>query len=486
MSNRKKPTTKSIEYGVAGQTPLIPGMNTGSWGNESPRPTPVRPKVSGGSRLLGVGMRIKDIEIFWLDVPFHPIPQRNMQRQQHGWRICEMCRVTGENGMVGMGETLPNYTWGKVSQAAIERAKGGNVFELMWDDSLGAGLQMALFDLAGKAAGVPVHRLLGQKHRDHCPISWWGIDMSPEDYASETRDAVKNGYTSFKQKARPWWDVFEQIRLSAAEVDDNFKFDYDFNEHLVNASHALPVLRELDTWKNVAIFEEPIPRGDIEGNKRIRAQLRSSIALHYVGRDVVCNLHHDMCDGYVVGGGASTVTRAGHLCQEANKMFWLQLVGTAWTTTMAMHLGAVLQNAQWPAVTCMNMYVDQLVKNPLKVEGGFIAVPDKPGLGIEFDERAMKYQVKGPEKAQADAIYAIVRPSGQKIWYPGEYGPYGFWTQCWAGNVPICERGVRLDTWANDESKEWKAMKERILSNGPVWESPTHGPSRAIKPRKKR
>ena len=135
--------------------------------------------------------------------------------------------------------------------------------------------------MAGKAAGVPVYRLLGSKHRDHCPISWWGVDMSPEDYASEARDAVKQGYTSFKQKARPWWDVYEQIRLSAAEVGPDFKFDYDFNEHLLNAAQAVPVLKELDKWPNVAIYEEPIPRGDVEGNKRVRAQTRCAIALHY-------------------------------------------------------------------------------------------------------------------------------------------------------------------------------------------------------------
>src|SRR5438128_1164693 len=187
-------------------------------------------------------MKVKDIEIFWLDVPFHEIPQRNMARQNNGWHISEICRVTTDNGLVGFGETLPNYTWCKVSQAAIDRAKGANPFELMWDDSLGAGLQMALFDVAGKAAGVPVYRLLGHKHRDWCPISWWGIDMSPQDYAQEARDAVAAGYTSFKQKARPWWDVYGQARLTSQAIGENFKLDFDFNEHLLNAATAVPVL----------------------------------------------------------------------------------------------------------------------------------------------------------------------------------------------------------------------------------------------------
>ncbi len=58
----------------------------------------------------------------------------------------------------------------------------------MWDDGLGAGLQMALFDAAGKLAGVPVYRLLGPKVRDWCPISFWDHDMSPEMYEAGGED----------------------------------------------------------------------------------------------------------------------------------------------------------------------------------------------------------------------------------------------------------------------------------------------------------
>ena len=81
---------------------------------------------------------------------------------------------------------------------------------LMNDDSLGAGLQMALFDVVGKALEVPVYELLGTKVRDWVPISWWSIDASPKDWAAEAKDAVK-GCTSFKTKPRPWWDIVAQV-----------------------------------------------------------------------------------------------------------------------------------------------------------------------------------------------------------------------------------------------------------------------------------
>jgi galactonate dehydratase len=70
----------------------------------------------------------------------------------------------------------------------------------MWDDSLGAGLQIALFDAVAKQAGVPVHALLGQKVNKITPLSWWAIEMNADDWLMECQDAVKAGYISFKTK----------------------------------------------------------------------------------------------------------------------------------------------------------------------------------------------------------------------------------------------------------------------------------------------
>ena len=55
----------------------------------------------------------------------------------------------------------------------------------------------------GKAAGVPVYRLLGKKHREWCPISWWGIDMSPKDYASEAKAAVTKRIRPLSIEGKP-------------------------------------------------------------------------------------------------------------------------------------------------------------------------------------------------------------------------------------------------------------------------------------------
>ena len=106
----------------------------------------------------------------------------------------------------------------------------------------------------------------------------------------------------------------------------------------------------IQQFDNVTMFESPIPQSDVEGNKRVRSQTRCAIAMHYGSPPIMTALREDVCDGFVIGGGASRVMREGAVAAEANKPFWLQLVGTAITTTFAAHLGAVLTHARWPMV----------------------------------------------------------------------------------------------------------------------------------------
>ncbi|MCB0092740.1 MAG: hypothetical protein KDE54_32860, partial [Caldilineaceae bacterium] len=89
-------------------------------------------------------LRIKEIERIMLRVPFTQRVQKWNALLVWQWQIVEVIRVTTEDGTVGYGETLPHYTWGTVSDEAIARAQGRNPIELLGDDSLGAGLQMAL------------------------------------------------------------------------------------------------------------------------------------------------------------------------------------------------------------------------------------------------------------------------------------------------------------------------------------------------------
>ena len=94
---------------------------------------------------MATGLRITDVERITVDVPFTPRCQEWNVREIEQWRISEIIRVTTDvPDIVGYGETLPHYTWGRVPDAAIERVKCGNPADFLGDDSLGAGLQIAV------------------------------------------------------------------------------------------------------------------------------------------------------------------------------------------------------------------------------------------------------------------------------------------------------------------------------------------------------
>ena len=133
---------------------------------------------------------IKNIERILLNVPFHPRCAHVKEVRVPGWSIVELCKVETAAGVVGIGEPIPDYTWGASGEGKFAQVIGKNLFDYLWDDSLGAGLQMALFDAAGKSLGVPCHRLLGTQYRSTCPLSWWAQDMKPEEWAAEARAAL--------------------------------------------------------------------------------------------------------------------------------------------------------------------------------------------------------------------------------------------------------------------------------------------------------
>ena len=137
-------------------------------------------------------MKVIDVDRIIVDVPFTHRQQKITAREVYNWSILELCRVETDTGHVGWGETVIHYTWSRVTDQAVKRVIGNSPAELMNDDSLGAGLQMALFDVVGKVLNVPVYKLLGNKVRDWVPISWWSIDAAPKDWAAEAKDAVKN------------------------------------------------------------------------------------------------------------------------------------------------------------------------------------------------------------------------------------------------------------------------------------------------------
>ena len=213
-------------------------------------------------------MKITHAEAIALNIPFYADHvTRAMQRAStHDERVW-VVRLETDNGLVGWADNhgLPS----------VDGLVGQNPASLINRDDIGFGAQVACLDLVGQDNGVPVHELLGVKLRDRCPISWWDIDMPPQDWVAEAEESLRRGYTTFKMKARPWRDIIAQTDAVAKVVPADYKFDVDFNGFLLNQAKAEIILQKLDENPNVGMYESPFYlHTDVDGARILRERVR--------------------------------------------------------------------------------------------------------------------------------------------------------------------------------------------------------------------
>jgi galactonate dehydratase len=413
---------------------------------------------------------IERIDRHPVEVPFREVPERNMARELLHWRYFEVLEVELADGSIGYGETMLFYGWGKSETEDIERARGSNAADLMWDDSIGPGLQQSLFDAVGRSLGVPVHRLIGTKVRDEAPISWWCIDMPPEDWVSEAKLALDRGYTNLKVKGRPWFDIRAQLEALDRELPEWFSVDIDFNSTLLSADRAIPVLEDLQEYPQVSHFEGPIG-GDPEEHRRLVETLDVPIVLHYGGSDMMTTLSAPECDGFVASEGASELRDIAGVTKIADKPFWLQLVGTGITAAFSLHCGGVFEQAKWPAINCHQLYEHPLLEEPIEVEDGHAEVPDSPGLGYRVDRDALEeFAVERPEsQPNPERLIECDWPGGPTIYFSeeGEGDQLLSYARSEPTDMPYFEGGVTTRTVENDGSDTWREHHD-AAADGPV------------------
>ncbi|GGM64407.1 hypothetical protein GCM10010489_40040 [Microbacterium saperdae] len=432
------------------------------------------PAVGAASNPPGrsrIAPRITAVERFLVRVPFATAVARWNSLNNAQWELLEIVRVRTEDPeVVGFGEALSCYAEFCTTAEAIESVVGEFPLDHAADDRLGLSLQMALYDAAGQSFGVPVHRLFARPQlRDRTPLAWWNTKMPAELLAQEASRSVEAGYLAQKIKARPWFDVREQLAAVDSSTPPEFRVDIDWNSMLLDAAHAIPVLAEIAPLRKVGLFESPIRRDDVAGQRRIHDAVPTLLAEHFDPTLFPVWVRDDAVDAFVISPpGVTSMLKRADAADQLHKDVFLQVCGTGITTAFTAALNAVLPAARLPAVTVMNTYSDDLLHTPLRVSGGHVEVPEGVGLGVSVDEEAL-------ERYRVDDGFVVPTPRRLLTVDYGDGRARSFVSakQLWDDfteltTMPVQPPGSSLDIADDDGSAEFAALHARARRH-PQW-----------------
>jgi muconate cycloisomerase len=257
-----------------------------------------------------------------------------------------------------------------------------------------AGIEMALWDIVGKALKTPVYNLLGGKVRERIPLSYSVPFGEPEEMAAFAREKVRAGHRTIKVKVGndPARDI-AAVRLVREAIGPDVTLRVDGNMGWPTAKHAIRMVRAMEPW-NLELVEQPLPAHDLDGMAEVRRAIGvplmadESVRNPRSAMEVIRRGAADIANVYVTeAGGLLNASRIFAMCEAAGIPCMIGSMPEFGIGTAAqIHLGVAMTNLGPDSDTCGVLYhAEDLLAQPLKIEGGYAYPPEGPGLGVEID-----------------------------------------------------------------------------------------------------
>jgi mandelate racemase len=253
-----------------------------------------------------------------------------------------------------------------------------------------AGIDMAAWDAAAKAAGLPLVRLLGGSVRRVPAYNSNGLGLiGPERVPAEALALVDGGFRAVKLRlgyATLVEDV-AAVRAARSALPDDIELMTDYNQCLLPAEAELRG-RALD-GEGLAWIEEPVRWDDYAGNAAVAAAIATPVMIgesFWGPHDMATALDARACD-YVMPdamkiGGVSGWLRAAALADKHGIPMSSHLY-----PEISAHLLAVTPTAHW--LEYMD-WAESILSEPIEIKGGFAVISDRSGIGIEWNEDAVR------------------------------------------------------------------------------------------------
>jgi L-Ala-D/L-Glu epimerase / N-acetyl-D-glutamate racemase len=357
-------------------------------------------------------MRITAVEVAVVEVPqIPPIAPYRSHIRSSSTTCSSIVRVETDDGITGWGEHntnfLPDLSARKMA-ADAQWAVGRDPLNIeayhrdcRLETRLKSGIELALWDIRGKAFGVPVAVLLGGIIRPEVEVAACMGIQSYERAGEIAKQYVEMGFTTLKTKAGSDADEdFEMARGIRDAVGDGLKLRIDPNR-AYTPQQAAELAKRLEPF-DLEYFEQPIFAEPLTDAAWLRGQTTIPIALNesVVDPASVWEILHAGAASHIlpdthIAGGIWPCVKTGHLCEAAGVPCIMHCGHDLGPKTAAMlHVAASCPAYSLANDTTYYGLEDDVIAEPFQIVRGRIALPEKPGLGIEGDpEKLRRYAV---------------------------------------------------------------------------------------------
>jgi galactonate dehydratase len=346
------------------------------------------------------------------------------------WRNLVFIKVKTDEGLVGIGEcTLQNREEGVLGylQGAVRRHVIGsdpfNIEDLwqrmyrdeFWRDGVIAttvmsGIEIACWDIVGKALGQPVWRILGGRCHEKIKAyanAWYTVERKPADFAKRVKVVLKKGYKALKvdpfgpgalELSRA--EKVRSVELVAA-IRDAVGPDVDVFVEMhgrFSAATAIELARMLEPYQPGWI-EEPCPPEDIPSLKKVADHVSVTVATgeryytRYGFREVIESGAPDIIQADIIhAGGLLELKKIAAMADVRSMLMAPHNSNGPVCTAASVHFDFCTTNVK--VQECFDdfseTWVVEAVPGTPRPKDGYFYPPEKPGLGVELNEALIK------------------------------------------------------------------------------------------------
>ncbi|MEA2523463.1 MAG: L-Ala-D/L-Glu epimerase [Thermomicrobiales bacterium] len=331
-----------------------------------------------------------------------------------------LVRITTSEGVVGWGEATPDpnvtgETWGGtaatlrddlapalIGRDARDREAAMRALDARVEGvpAAKAALDMALHDLVGRALGVPVWALLGGRSKSHLTISRVVSMKAPEEMARDAARHVGDGFRTVKVKVGDGanWRL-DAARIAAVReaIGPEIGLKVDVNQGWKTAGVAIAAIRACLSSAPDHV-EQPVAWWDLEGLAEVRRQTGATIMVDegcHGPRDVLrvtalraadlVNIKLMKCGGLIGALTLNAIAETAGIVAQVGTMVESSIASAA-----GLQLALALANVRTVEMGGPLMLAEDLGDVRAWYDRDRITVPDRPGLGIEVDEAAVR------------------------------------------------------------------------------------------------